>query len=126
MKFNILKYKNTIYVGYETTFVDEQGNVFFNSVIPEEYFTDIDKLKSLLINTIKWQVYIELKKTDWVVVKCLEEGKDPKLYYSNLISHREAVRKWGNDIEKLVNQQETIEALAQLDIRLPKELKIDN
>ena len=126
MYFKLIKYKDSIYSGYETTFKDEQGNTLSNPSIPEEYFTDIDKLKSLLIDTIKWQAGIELRKTDWVITKCVEEGINPKDKYPDIITHREAVRKWNNDMEALVNQQKTIEALAQIDIRLPKELKIDN
>jgi len=124
----ILKIGEVIYENFEEkTYVavdfDEEGNpTKFQEVwtIP----TDLEALKSVAIDTIKWLANVELRKTDWVAIKCAELKVDPAEEYSDVVTKRQAIRDWSNKKEQEVRSAQSFEELLEVirDLRIPDEL----
>ncbi len=108
----IIKIGDTIYEKIEPFYFDENGNQIWN--IPQ----DIEQLKQALIDTIKWQAYRELSKTDWVVVKCQELGLNPSTKYPDIIEHRASIRNLVNQKEQEIINAQSINELLEIDVYL--------
>jgi hypothetical protein len=111
----IIKIGDIVYEGIEPFYLDENGNRIWN--IPQ----DIEQLKQVLIDTVKWQAYRELSKTDWVVVKCMELGLNLASEYPHIIARREKIRNWVNQKGKEIEEAQTVEQLLELDVYLKEE-----
>jgi len=109
----IIKLGDMVYENIEPFWVDENGNQVWN--VPN----DIEQLKQALIDTVKWQAWMKLKDTDWVVTKCIELGLDVATKYPDIASKRQAVREWSNQKEEEIKACNTIEELLVLDIKIP-------
>ena len=107
----IIKLNNLIYENIEPFYIDENGNKIWN--IPN----DVDSLKAVLIDTVKWQAGLKLKETDWVVVKCTELGLNPSDKYPEIVQQRQAIRDWSNQKEEEINTATSVDELLQLDIK---------
>ena len=109
----IIKLGNTVYENIEPYYIDENGNKVWN--IP----TDLEALKQAYINTVRWQAFNELKKTDWVVVKCMEKGLDLAEEYPDVVEQRQKIRNWCNQKEEEINNAKTISELLEIDVKIP-------
>ena len=111
----IIKLGNYVYENIEPYYVDENGNEVWN--VPN----DLTQLKQAYIDTVRWQANLELKKTDWVVVKCTELGLNPADEYPEIIEKRRAIRDWCNQKEEEINSASSVEELLELDVKIPSE-----
>ena len=107
----IIKLDNLVYENIEPFYTDEDGNKIWN--IPN----NLDQLKQVYIDTVKWQANQKLKETDWIVVKCTELGLNPSDKYPEIIEQRQAIRDWSNQKEEEINNANSIDELLQLDIK---------
>ena len=108
----IIKLGNTIYENIEPYYIDESGNKVWN--IPN----DLETLKQAYIDTVRWQAFNELKKTDWVVVKCMELGLNVQEAYPDIAAQRQEIRDWCNQKEEEINAATSVDELLALDIKL--------
>ena len=109
----IIKLGNTVYENIEPYYIDENGNKVWN--IP----TDLEALKQAYINTVRWQAFNELKKTDWVVIKCMELGLNVQDECPDIATQRQQIRDWCNQKEEEIQNAESIEDLLAIDIKIP-------
>jgi len=109
----VIKLGNVIYENIEPYYIDENGNKVWN--IP----TDINKLKQALVDTVKWQAHKKLQETDWIVVKCMEQGLNPAKEYPDVVEQRRRIRDWCNQKEEEINSAKTISELLEIDVKIP-------
>lgn len=108
----IIKLGNSIYENIEPFTINEDGEKVWN------ISSDIAELKTVFIDTIKWQAGLNLKETDWVVTKCMELGLVIADEYPTIYADRTALRKWSNDKELKAKDCSTVEELIALDIKI--------
>jgi hypothetical protein len=109
----LLKVDNVVYQNVEYETIKEDGTI--------EYLisNDVEVLKPYFIDTVKWRAHSVLSKTDWLVVKCMEEGLDMQTTYPDIFTHRKNVRDWSNALESTIANATTVDELLALDINPP-------
>jgi len=85
-----------------------------NPIIP----TYLEELRTALIDTVKWQVGMKLKDTDWTVTKCMELGLNMSDKYPDIANERAILRAFTNDKELELLVPTTIDELMKVDIKL--------
>lgn len=110
------KYKNKVVVfedldvhDYDKLYVDENGQIKkkTNEML-------IAEMKEKLLNELKNKIYTLLQSTDWVVIKCVELGKDIKKEYPEIAQKRQQIREINEKLEKQINSATTIEELEKI------------
>ncbi|WOE69086.1 hypothetical protein RZR97_08190 [Hydrogenimonas thermophila] len=118
-----------IVIEKEVIGVDEDGKEIYTDVAKDvtEFITknntlipsDLEVLRDVAIDTIKWQAGIKLKDTDWIVTKIAEiqvTGGDveaEKEKYADILAERETIRAKSNELEEKINACETYEELVE-------------
>jgi len=113
MIIRIIKFGDVVYENIEPYYIDENGNKVWN--IP----TDINELKQALIDTVRWQAHKKLQETDWVVIKCMEQGLNPAEEYPDVVEQRQKIRDWCNQKEEEIQNAGTIDELLKIDVKIP-------
>jgi len=115
-----IKIGDLVYSNIDPFFINEKGNKIWN--IP----TDLEELRKVAIDTVKWDAERQLKKTDWVISKISEiqiEGGDvtsTKEKYADILSQRKVIREKSNEIEEKINMCKTFDELLKVieDLRI--------
>ena len=115
-----IKIGQQILINIEPFFMDKEGNKTW--IIP----SDLEELRKVAIDTIRWDAGRQLKKTDWVVTKIAEiqviggDVEAVKAKYSDILSQREAIRAKSNELEEKVNACKNFEELLEVvkDLRI--------
>jgi predicted DNA-binding protein (UPF0251 family) len=109
-----IKLNNLIHINIEPKSIDENGQETWN--IP----SDLEELRTVAIDTIRWDAGRQLKETDWVVTKIAEiqvTGGDveaAKEKYADILTEREAIRAKSNELEEKINGCETLDELLEV------------
>jgi len=109
-----IKLNNLIYTNIAPYTINEEGNKIWN--IP----SDLEELRKIAIDTIRWDAGRQLKTTDWVVTKIAEiqvvggDVEAVKKKYAGILAQRENIRAKSNELEGKVNACKTFEELLEV------------
>lgn len=117
----LLYFNGQVYQNIDTDERDEDGN----SLYPDIPINDLLAMKELFKRTVRFQAKNELRKTDYFVVKAFEESLNFDSEYPSIASLRDDIRNWVSTTEAAIDAAETIDALLEIDILLPDDLKYD-
>lgn len=111
--------------------------IFENLTLEDAEFLYIDKgdikfaeteeekvkiLKQRKLEELKFHLSNALKKTDWIIIKCIDLGLDIKETYPEIKKQRDQIRELGNILEELINKATTLDELNKISF---DELKIE-
>jgi hypothetical protein len=119
--FEILYFNGQIYQNIDTDAVDSEGNPLY----PDIPISNLDAMKDLFIKTVRYQAWNELRKTDYYVAYCFEEGFTFDSKYPTIATLRDNIRNWASETETAINNTTTLDELFAIDIVLPETYKID-
>jgi len=119
--FKILYFNGQVYQHIDTDAVDGGGNPLY----PNIPVTDLNAMKNLFIKTVRYQAWNELRKTDYYVVYCFEDGLTFESKYPSIATLRDNIRNWAYETETAINNATVLEELFAIDIVLPETYKYD-
>jgi hypothetical protein len=117
--FEILYFNGQVYHNIDTDAVDSEGNHLY----PDIPISDLNAMKDLFIKTVRYQAWNELRKTDYYVAYCLEEGLIFDSKYPTIATLRDNIRSWAYATETAINNATTLDELFAIYIVLPATYK---
>lgn len=75
----------------------------------------VEMKKGWLIDHIKNTIWNMLLRTDWVIVKCIELGLDPKQAYPDVVARRSFLRQKCDELEAQIREASSLSDLDKIE-----------